>query len=152
MKMLESQDIARIAADLGLSVAEYDALKAAIQPIRDDGEVLLTEWQVERDINGEKIWKIAIGGILSVADELLVEFRFYLVIVDQELLRGSRSPEWFRVEGGGSILFEGEVEPPDDQDDAVGWGRYDTFSPIRLLAFDAAFARLATGRLIIESG
>jgi hypothetical protein len=146
-------EAARIADELRLSESEYSELIEALAPVRNDAQVLLTAWEVEQDIDGNEVWEAKIGGILSVEGGLTAEFQFRVVIVGQELWRGSsQTPDWYRItDSDGDILFEGEVECPDRPGDALGWGRYDTFSPIRLPAFDAVFARLATGRPVIES-
>jgi hypothetical protein len=151
--MPKDKHAAETAADLDLSLEEYLRLVEALRPVREEAVIIITSWFVEQDIEGRQVWEAEIGGMLSLPD-LMAEYQFRVVIVNQALWRGSsHTPDWYRITGPeDKILFEGEVECPDNKSDARGWRRYKTFTPIRLPAFDAVFARLATNRPLVDGG
>lgn len=156
--MSEDEIRQRAAESVGLTVTQLNALEELVKPLRHARATELNE-PIPVFVMAENVWEIEVSGRLKGAlgrTRVIAEFRFRIQIRDLELWSGCCvTPDWFKITAGEDVMFEGHIEHPDDDNDTVRWILYDLFRPIRLEAWDAGVAKLATRRVevnIVQAG
>jgi hypothetical protein len=150
---LRTSERDRLAArELGLALAQLKRLKALLPDERNPEALLSHAYDIEQDQEGRALWQVYVGGTLTAVDGGLIQFTIQFNINGRDLLWGSsRVPDWFKVtSSSGEVLFEGEVEHPDNEDDAPGWARYEVFRYVRMMGFYGVIVTLLTGRPVVE--
>jgi hypothetical protein len=67
------------------------------------------------------------------------------------VLRGaSPIPDRYAIAYQDQVLFRGDVDTPDDDNDDAGWARYNVFEPIRLRIVETVLAGYIAGILEIQ--
>lgn len=135
------------AEELGLSPSALERLMTAAYALSD--EPLMDQEPVLRvPVAGkpaDEASELVFRGKVILAGGGVANYSFRLLIEGEVISYGSSlTPDWFSIiDAGGTELFVGEVEHPDDPDDVRGWSRYHlAFAPIRKVVSVAAFARL----------
>lgn len=149
---MSPEEIRLAAAELGLSEERVRRLQEVLAAAYGEGEVSNSYTVTEQDPDGKEVWEVEVGAEATGPSGLTARYNFRVLVDGHRLHRGcSWTPDWFHIEtASDGVLFVGEVVHPDNPEDDAGWARYELFGPLRNMAFDAVFARLATGRLTLD--
>jgi hypothetical protein len=127
------------AESVGLTREQFQDLVNRLAPLlRPEGSGIEIVRLIQNPHSADQ-WDEEIVGEMW-RDDLRVAFRF-MILWDrrngrEEPWRGcGRDPDWYRVStADGTVLFEGQVKNPEDQQDEPGWTRYGLFKVVRVAA------------------
>jgi hypothetical protein len=138
----------RAAKELGLKRRRLRRVRRIVKAARLPHRLVVDDVEEYRDTQGRPFWEISFSGTAYTTKRAAVEFRFQINVFEYRYRIGSsRTPDWFQVTTRrGKVLFVGDVEHPNNNDDKPGWARYRVFSPVRRIVEETELAALLTGR------